>query len=34
MAARDYAAGHLGGDAARFDLPTEGPSPATAAGGG
>ena len=33
MAARDYAAGHMGGDTARFDLPTEGPSPAAAAGG-
>ncbi len=33
MAARDYAAGHLGGDAVRFDLPAAGPSPAAATGG-
>ena len=33
MAARDFAAGHLGGDDARFDLPPGGPSPGTPAGG-
>ena len=33
MAARDYAAGHLGGDDVRFDLPPGDPPPAAAAGG-
>ena len=33
MAARDFAAGHLGGDDVRFDLPPGAPSPGTPAGG-
>jgi len=33
MAARDFAAGHLGGDEARFGVPHGEPSPGTSAGG-
>ena len=32
MAARDFAAGHLGGDDVRFDLPPDAPSPGAPAG--